>query len=112
MKYTFTFGPQEETKFQKIMAKLEPDEFTIINEIHPVDPENVKYCDRETVMDMDPEAALTFRLGMKLLKIRRDRTEEELAEEKRINDQHIVKITVKVDGLQGPTPSSFMNVNT
>jgi hypothetical protein len=37
---------------------------------------------------------------MKNVKIRRERTEEELAEEKRINDQHTVTITVKVDGME------------
>jgi hypothetical protein len=99
-KYTFNFEREEENKFRHIMDRLEPKEFTVLEEIHPVDPENAKHCDRETIMEMDPEAALTFRMGMKNVKIRRERTEEELAEEKRINDQHTVTITVKVDGME------------
>jgi hypothetical protein len=45
---------------------------------------------------MDPEAALTFRLGMKAVKIRRERTEEELAEEKELNDRNTIRINVQV----------------
>ncbi len=100
--YTFTFGPDEEQKFRKIVERLDPDEFTVTEEIHPIDPNDVRYCDRQTIMTMEPEAALTFRLGMKNVKIRRDRTEEELVEEKRISDQHTVHVTVKVDGLNVP----------
>ena len=103
-KYTFTFDLDEEAKFRRIVERLDPDEFTVVEDIHPKDPENARYSERETVMEMDPEAALTFRMGMKNVKIRRERTEEELAEEKRINDQHTVTITVKVDGLGNPTP--------
>jgi len=98
-KYTFTIPAIEETKFREVMSRLDPDEFEVIEDIRPIDTTNIKNCDRQTIMVMDPEAALTFRLGMKNVKIRRERTEEELAEEKRINDQHTVKITVKVDGL-------------
>lgn len=102
-KFTFTFDPSEDAKFRRILERLDPGEFTIIQEIHPVDDTDIRNSDRETIMEMDPEAALTFRLGMKFLKIRRERTEEELAEEKRIDDMNTVKITVKVNGL--PTNS-------
>jgi len=97
--YTFTFNPDEEGKFRRCIDRLDPDEFKIIKEIYLVKPEDPRYSDRETVMEMDPEAALTFRLGMKNVKIRRARTEEELAEEKRIDDMNTVRITVKVDGM-------------
>ena len=102
-KFTFTFDPSEDAKFRRILERLDPGEFTIIQEIRPVNESDIRNSDRETIMEMDPEAALTFRLGMKFLKIRRERTEEELAEEKRIDDMNTVKITVKVNGL--PTNS-------
>jgi len=104
--YTFTIPAKEESKFRQIMDRLDPDEYNIIKEIHAVDTNDLKSCDRQTIMTMDPEAALTFRLGTSNVKIRRDRTEEELAEEKRINDQHTIKITVKVDGLNDRAPDN------
>jgi hypothetical protein len=99
MKYTFKFGAEEEGKFRRIVERLEPEEYTVLEEISIIDLDNPRTSERQAVMDMDPEAALTFRLGMKNVIIRRERTEEELAEEKRINDQHKVTITVKVDGM-------------
>ena len=98
-KFTFTIPVDEEAKFKRIVERLEPEEYTVLEEIHPIDEKDVRNCDRQTIMEMDPEAALTFRLGMKHVKIRRERTEEELAEEQRINDQHTVRITVKVNGM-------------
>jgi len=99
-KYTFTVPAEGESKFRSIVERLEPEEYTVIEELHPVDPNETRTCDRQTIMEMDPEAALTFRLGMKWVKIRRERTEEELAEEKRVDDMNTVRITVKVDGLK------------
>lgn len=99
MKYTFTFDYQDEPKFREVLSRLDPDEYTIVEDIRPVTPkgdEDIRYVDRQMVLDMDPEAALTFRLGMKFVKIRRERTEEELAEEKEINDRHTIKVTVHV----------------
>ena len=111
MKYTLTIPADEEAKFKRIMERLEPEEYTVLEEIHPTKLDEAKTCDRETVMDMDPEAALTFRLGMKFVKIRRERTEEELAEEQRIDDMNTVKITVKVNGMKADgtmtDPSEF-----
>jgi len=91
--YTFTFSREDERQFRNIMSRLEPDEFRIVSEIAPTDTEN-KYSDLQTVMEMEPEAASTFRFGMKVLKIRRLRTEEELAEEKANEDRHKVTIVV------------------
>ena len=112
MKYTFKFTPQEEGKFRRIIERLDPEEFTVIEEVSIVNPEEPKTSDRQMVMEMDPEAALTFRLGMKHVVIRRERTEEELAEEKRINDQHTVKITVKVNGMNADGTMSIPAINT
>lgn len=94
MKYTFTIKAGEENKFRRILERLDDDEYAMIEDIHPINPEEIKTSDRQAIIEMDSESALTFRLGMKEVKIRRERTEEELAEEKRINDQHTVKITI------------------
>jgi hypothetical protein len=95
MKYTFTISEDEENKFRRILERLDDDEYTMIEEIHPIwNPFEARTSDRQAIIEMDPESALTFRLGMREVKIRRERTEEELAEEKRINDQHTIKITV------------------
>ena len=98
-KYTITVIADEEAKFKRIMERLEPEEYTVLEELHPIKEDDVRTCDRQTIIEMDPEAALTFRLGMRYVKIRRERTEEELAEEKRLDDMNTVRITVKVDGM-------------
>lgn len=104
MKYTLTVPAKEEGKFRQIVDRLNPDEYTVLEELHPVNIEEERTCDRQTIMEMEPEAALTFRLGMKEVQIRRERNEEELAEEKRIDDMNTVRITVKVDGLNASGP--------
>lgn len=98
MEYTFTFDKESESSFRKCLARLDPDEFTVVKDIFEVKPEDGRYSPMETVMTMDPEACLTFRLGMKFVKIRRARSEEELAEEKEINDANTIRITVQVPG--------------
>jgi hypothetical protein len=97
--YTFTFEQAEEAKFRRCLDRLDPDEYRIIKDVYLVKPEEPRYSDKAMVIEMEPDAALTFRLGMKNVKIRRARTEEELAEEKRIEDQHKITINVKVDGM-------------
>lgn len=109
MKYTMTIPADEEGKFRRILERLEPEEYTILEDIHVVDEKDPRYSDRQTIMEMDPEACLTFRLGMKTLKIRRERTEEELAEEKRLDEMNTVKITVKVNGMN---PDGTFNTGT
>lgn len=96
-KYTFTFDQDEEAKFRRVVDRLDPGEFTVHEDIHLTKPEDGKYSPRETIMEMDAEAALTFRLGMKHVKIRRERTEEELAEEKALMEANTIKVTVQVD---------------
>lgn len=107
MKYTFTFPYTEERVFKEVVSRLDPGEFVIIEDVRPVEPkehEDVRYVDRQAVIDMEPEAASTFRFRMgSTLKIRRERTEEELAEEKEINDRHTVKVTVHVPMGTPPT---------
>lgn len=99
-KYTFTFPYDQERVFKEVVGRLDPDEFTVIEDIRPLEPregEDARYVDRQTIIEMEPEAASTFRFRMgNTIKIRRERTEEELAEEKEINDRHTVKVTVHV----------------
>lgn len=98
-KYTFTFEPGDEWKFREVLSRLEPEEYNIIEDVRPVDHKedaDLRYVDRQMIIEMDPEAALTFRLGMKEVKIRRERTEEELAEEKELNDRNTIRINVQV----------------
>ena len=62
MKYTFTIDAEEETKFRRILGRLDDDEYSVVEEIHPVDTENLRTSNRQTIIDMDAESALTFRL--------------------------------------------------
>ena len=105
-KYTFTFSYEEERQFRSVMGRLDENEYTIIESIHPVIKENIseRYADRETVMEMDAESALTFRMGVKNLKIRRERTEEEIKAEEERDARHKVKVVVQVPPDQLPAP--------
>jgi hypothetical protein len=94
--YTFTFDQAEERRFNEVLSRLEDDEFTVIEPVKLVDEKDPRYSDKQTVIEMDPEACLTIRMGMKNVKIRRARTEEELAVEQENEDRHKVKITVHV----------------
>jgi len=99
MKYTITFEPGEERKFREVLSRLDPEEYTVVEDVRLVDHKDdadPRYVDRQTIIDMDPEACLTFRLGMRNVKIRRERTEEELAEEKELNDRNTIRINVQV----------------
>jgi hypothetical protein len=100
--YTFTFDATDEQHFRRIVDRLDPDEYTVSDPIHPVDPENLRYGPRATTMEMEPEAVSMFRFGMKNVKIRRTRTEEELAAEEAEAAKNRITITVKVDGYEPP----------
>lgn len=102
--YTFTFDPSEEKNFRRIMDRLDPDEFTVEEAIHQDQPDLGRQSHLSTKMTMEPEAASTFRFGMKEVKIRRYRTEAEEAEIKAREDKNKVTITVKVDGWDGTGP--------
>ncbi len=97
--YTFTFNQADEKRFNSIKDRLDPDEFNVVEETHLVNPDDPRYSELATKIEMDPEAASTFRFSMKQLKIRRTRTEEELAEEKAQEEKNTITINVKVDGL-------------
>jgi hypothetical protein len=103
--YTLTFDPADEQKFREVMSRLDPNEYAIVEDIRPVDHRegiDIRDIDRQMVLEMEPEAALTFRLGMKFVKIRRARTEEELAEEKELHEKNTIRINVQVP-MGGPT---------
>jgi hypothetical protein len=103
--YTFTFDPHDEKRFNNILSRLEPEEYTVIEPTTWEKPDSPRESDKKTVIEMESDSCLTFRLGMgNAIKIRRQRTEEELAEEKALHDANTVKITVKVDGLPPQTP--------
>jgi hypothetical protein len=96
-KYTFTFEKAAERKFREVLNRLEPDEYTIIEDVNVVDETNTRYSELQAIYEMDPEACLTFRLGMgNHIKIRRERTEEELAKEKEIEERTTITIHVQV----------------
>ena len=100
--YTFTFEKDEEGRFRNILSRLDPDEYVITEDLHLVEPDHPRTSDVVVKIQMEPEAASTFRFGMKRLVIRRTRTEEELAAEKEREEKSRVSITVRVNGL--PTP--------
>jgi len=102
--YTFTFNPNDEKSFNRIKSRLDPEEYTVDEEIRKVDEEQGKYSDLTTKMTMVPEAASTFRFGMKEVKIRRYRTEAEEAEIKAQEEKNKISITIKVDGWDGTGP--------
>ena len=105
-KYTLTFPYGEERAFRETLSRLDDDEYVVVQDVTPVDDKDPRYCDRSAIIEMEPEAASTFRFRLgNSVKIRRERTEEELAEEKATLDQHIVKIRVQVPmGDPGTTP--------
>lgn len=103
MEYTFTFEKAAQGRFLDIMGRLDPGYHTIIKEISMVNPEDPRYSDLTTTVDMDPEDCLTIRMGMKNVNIRRKRSEEEEAADKALDDRH--KITVRVQVPMGK-PSS------
>lgn len=100
IKYTFTFEYDAERAFREVLGRLDESEYNIVEDIHPVTPkegENIRYVDRTAIIEMEPEAASTFRFRLgNSLKIRRERTEAELAEEKALHDANTVTIRVIV----------------
>lgn len=92
--YTFSFEPSDERLFRRIMSRLDDDEYTVVKDIIQDATDKYNRPLMSTIMEMDPEAASMFRLGMKELTIRRTRTEEELAEEQALKDKNTVKIII------------------
>lgn len=105
--YTFTFEQSDERRFHDVLSRLDDGEYTVLNEMSYVKPEEPRYSAKQIRIAMDEEAALTFRMAMgNAIKIRRDRTDEELAEEQAAIDRHIVKIRVKIPGAPSAPPGT------
>lgn len=99
VQYTFTFKKEYERRFRDIMSRLADDEYTILEPIADFNDETQPYEKfMRTVMTMEPEAATTFRFGMKELNIRRLRTEEEEEAERKLIEENTVRIRVQVPG--------------
>ena len=96
MKYTLTFDITEKNKFSAILSRLNDEEYTIIEDISIVSDTNKYVSECRTIIDMDTECALTFKMGMKTVKLRKERSAEELEQEKERNDRHVVSVTVKI----------------
>ena len=92
MKYTFTFDRQDEKKFREILSRLDEGDFTIIEDFKPIYTKSIQ--ESMIILDMDPESALTLRLGMKKLHIQRERTKEELAKEKERDERNTIKVYI------------------
>jgi len=98
--YTFTIDNEDEGRFNSIMGRLDPDEFVVVEPLHkiPAAREHDRQSEMQAIIEMEPEAASTFRFGMKRVGIKRLRSEEEEAEKQAIEDRNKVKITVHGDG--------------
>ena len=98
--YTFTIDNEDATRFNSIMDRLDPDEFVVVEALHKILPvrEHDRQCEMQAIIEMEPEAASTFRFGMKRVTIKRLRSAEEEAEKQSIEDRNKVKITVHGDG--------------
>ena len=95
-KYTFIFEREQEARFNSCLERLDPSEYTVLSPVELLDPEYPRYSKRRTIIEMDEESCLTLRMGTKNLKIEREKTEEELAALKEIEDRHRVDIHVIV----------------
>lgn len=98
VKYTYTFERDEEKKFREVLSRLDDNEYIIHEPIHEIEEEKRDKRDWQMgcVIEMEPDACLTFRLGMKFVKIRRERTEEELEAEKALDEKNTIRINVQV----------------
>lgn len=99
--YTFTFDKSDEQRFRSIMSRLDDDEYVVKQDIQRTDPEDRYNGEMTTVIEMEPEAAATFRFGMKNVKIRRLRTAEELEAEEAEAAKNRITINVVMPGAGG-----------
>jgi hypothetical protein len=99
--YTFTIDNEDEGRFNSIMNRLDPDEFVVVEPLHkiPAAREHDRQSEMQAIIKMEPEAASTFRFGMKRVGIKRLRSEEEEAEKQAIEDRNKIKITVYENGV-------------
>jgi hypothetical protein len=102
--YTFTFDKSEERKFRSTLALLEEEttesNYELIKDVHMINPESPRDSDLCAVLTMEPESALTFRLGMRYLKIHKHRSDEDQAARDALIASNKITIKVKVDGMK------------
>jgi len=101
-KYTFTFDREEENLFHNILSRLEESEYTVLQPVQLTNPEDPRNSKRSAILETDSDAALTFRTGMKTVKIEREKTEEEIAKRKALEDSKKITINVSIPGLVDP----------
>jgi hypothetical protein len=101
-KYTFTFDQHDERIFNDIMSRLEDTEYTVLRGVELVDPKNPRTSQKSAILETDSESALTFRMGMKNVKIEREKSEEEIAKRKALEDSKKITVNVAVPGLVDP----------
>lgn len=95
-KYTLKFAPERLRDFNGVLSRLEEGDYVIVQE--PTQETPARRSSEYTAIVMaSPEIMFTFRMGIKGLIIKRERTEEELAEEQRIIEERTVRVSVNVD---------------
>ncbi len=92
--YTFKFDKDNERRFNTILNNLGEDEYELVEDTKLLDESKGDYSDRQAIYRMGEDTALVFRMGMRTVDIRRERTEEELAEEKALAEANDVKINI------------------
>jgi len=106
VKYTFTFERDAERRFRDVLSRLGEDEYNILEDVKQVDITD-RLSDKQAIIEMDPEACLTFRMSMgNHIKIHRERTEEELKEEEELKAKNTIKVTVYTGSGTGTPPAA------
>ena len=93
-KFTLTFDKAQLRVFNGILGRLEEGEYTLVKEptLEIVDRKECYVAE----VQMDEISALTFRMGMRNLLMKMERTAEEQAEIDRIREEKTVRIRVNV----------------
>lgn len=103
--YTFTFSRDTEARFNRVLASIDCADYTIVQAIAPLaitGDRDEASAPLTTVIRTESEVVLAFRMAMPQLTIRRERTEEELAEEQALYEAN--KITINVYSGDAPLP--------
>jgi hypothetical protein len=92
MKYTMTFDKAQHKLFIAALRRYDSDdEFTVIQGISPVADNDKKEF---AIVDTCEEIAMVMRMSMNTLKCDYEKTEEEIAERKKLIDSKKISVTV------------------